>query len=115
MPELQNPEQTDRSDFIDSRRLPDTKGFGSSARSFRAHGRPVASVARGSATRRNRAQSLLRLESVNAWIASCEHPEARADRIRRRPRLRAVEPSRVPVAMQRNDVGPLAGTSGSHD
>jgi predicted DNA-binding transcriptional regulator AlpA len=56
-----------------------------------------------------------RLESVNTWIASCERPEARADRIRRRPRLRAVEPSRVPVAMQRNDVGPLAGTSGSHD
>jgi len=56
-----------------------------------------------------------RLESVNAWIASCERPEARADRSRRRPRLRAVEPSRVPVAMQRNDVGPLAGTSSSHD
>ena len=56
-----------------------------------------------------------RLESVNTWIASCERPEARADRIRRRPRLRAVEPSRVPVAMQRNDVGPLAGTSSSHD
>ena len=27
-----------------------------------------------------------RLESVNAWIASCERPERRADRIRRRPR-----------------------------
>ena len=56
-----------------------------------------------------------RLESVNAWIASCERPEARADRSRRRPRLRAVEPSRVPVSMQRNDVGALAGPSGSHD
>jgi len=56
-----------------------------------------------------------RLESVAAWIASCEQPQARADRIGRRPRLRAVEPSRVPVAMQRNDVGPFAGTSGSHD
>ena len=56
-----------------------------------------------------------RLESVNTWIASCELPEARADRSRRRPRLRAVEPSRVPVAMQRNDVGPFTGSSGSHD
>jgi predicted DNA-binding transcriptional regulator AlpA len=56
-----------------------------------------------------------RLESVNAWIASCERPEARADRSGRRSRLRAVEPSRVTVAIQRNDVGPLAGTSGSHD
>jgi predicted DNA-binding transcriptional regulator AlpA len=56
-----------------------------------------------------------RLESVNAWIASCERSEARADRSRRRPRLRAVEPSRVPVAMQRNDVGALSGPSGSHN
>ena len=56
-----------------------------------------------------------RLESVNAWIASCERPEARADRSRRRPRLRAVEPSGVPVAMQRNDVGALSGPSGSHN
>ncbi len=45
--------ETDRSDFLDSRRLSDTKEFGSSARSFRAHGRPVASFPRGSATRRN--------------------------------------------------------------
>ena len=56
-----------------------------------------------------------RLESVNAWIASCERPEARADRVRRRPRLRAVEPSRVSVSMQRNDVGALPGPSGSHN
>ena len=56
-----------------------------------------------------------RLESVSAWIASCERHEARADRGRRRPRLRAVEPSRVPVAMQRNDVGAFPGPSGSHD
>jgi predicted DNA-binding transcriptional regulator AlpA len=56
-----------------------------------------------------------RLESVNAWIASCERPGARADRSRRRPRLRAVEPSGVPVAMQRNDVGALSGPSGSHN
>ena len=54
-----------------------------------------------------------RVESVNACIASCERPEARADRVRRRPRLRAVEPSRVPVAMQRNDIGALSGPSGS--
>ena len=60
MPELENPErkQTDR-DFIDSRRLSDTKEFGASARSFRAHSRPMASFPRGSATRRNRAQGLL--------------------------------------------------------
>jgi predicted DNA-binding transcriptional regulator AlpA len=56
-----------------------------------------------------------RLESVNAWIASCERPEARADRVSRRPRLRAVEPSRVSVSMQRNDVGALPGPSGSHN
>ncbi len=55
-----------------------------------------------------------RLESVSAWIASCERPEPRAGR-RRRARLRAVDLSRVPVAMQRNDVGPLAGTSGGHN
>ncbi len=56
-----------------------------------------------------------RLESVNTWIASCERTEARADRIRRRPRLRAVEPSRVSVSMQRNDIGALPGPSGSHN
>jgi len=56
-----------------------------------------------------------RLESVNAWIASCEHPESRAGRSRRLPRLRAVAPSRVPVAMQGNDVGSLAGPSGSNN
>ncbi|MGH8337201.1 MAG: helix-turn-helix domain-containing protein [Gammaproteobacteria bacterium] len=56
-----------------------------------------------------------RLESVNAWIASCERSEARADRIRRRPRLRAVEPSRVSASMQGNDVGALPGPSGSHN
>jgi predicted DNA-binding transcriptional regulator AlpA len=56
-----------------------------------------------------------RLESVNAWIASCERPEARADRVRRRPRLRAVEPSSVAVPMQRNHLGALSGPSGSND
>jgi len=56
-----------------------------------------------------------RLESINTWIASCERTEARADRIRRRPRLRAVEPSRVSVSMQRNDIGALPGPSGSHN
>jgi predicted DNA-binding transcriptional regulator AlpA len=55
-----------------------------------------------------------RLESVSAWIASCERPEPRAGRTRR-ARLRAVDPSRVPVAMQRNNVGPLAGSGGSHN
>ena len=54
-----------------------------------------------------------RLESVSAWIASCERPEPRAGRTRR-ARL-AVDPSRVPVAMQRNNVGPLAGSGGSHN
>ncbi len=56
-----------------------------------------------------------RLESVNAWIASCERHEARADRGRRRPRLRAVGPSRVSLSMQRNDIGALPGPSGSHN
>ena len=56
-----------------------------------------------------------RLESVNAWIASCEHPESRAGRSRRLPRLRAVAPSRVPVGMQGNDVDSLAGPSGSNN
>ncbi len=55
-----------------------------------------------------------RLESVSAWIASRERPEPRAGRTRR-ARLRAVDPSRVPVAMQRNNVGPLAGSGGSHN
>lgn len=55
-----------------------------------------------------------RLESVSAWIASCERPEPRAGRARR-ARLRAVDPSRVAVPMQRNHVGALSGPSGSHD
>ncbi|WP_423961759.1 helix-turn-helix transcriptional regulator [Candidatus Binatus sp.] len=55
-----------------------------------------------------------RLESVSAWIASCERPEPRAGRTRR-ARLRAVDPSRVPVSTQRNNVGPLAGSGGSHN
>jgi len=55
-----------------------------------------------------------RLESVSAWVASCERPEPRAGRTRR-ARLRAVDPSRVPVAVQRNNVGPLAGPGGSHN
>ena len=56
-----------------------------------------------------------RLESVNAWIASCERPEARADRVRRQQRLRAVDLSRVPISMQRNDVSALPGPGGSHN
>ncbi len=56
-----------------------------------------------------------RLESVSAWIASCERPEARANRARRQPSLRAVDRSRVPVAMQRNDVSTLPGPGGSHN
>ena len=55
-----------------------------------------------------------RLESVSAWMASCERPEPRAGRARR-VRLRAVDPSRVPGAMQRNHVGALSGSSGGHD
>lgn len=54
-----------------------------------------------------------RLESVSAWIAACERPEARAHRARRQQR--AVDPSRVSISMQRDDVGPLRGSSGSHN
>src|ERR1700730_15593207 len=39
-----------------------------------------------------------RLESVSAWIASCERPEARANRARRQQRLRAVAPSGVSIS-----------------
>ena len=56
-----------------------------------------------------------RLESVSAWIASCERPEARANRARRQQRLRAVDPSGVSISMQRNHVGAFSGPSGSHD
>jgi len=55
-----------------------------------------------------------RLESVSAWIASCERPEPRAGHARR-ARLRAVDPSRAPIPMQRNHVGTLSGPSGSHN
>ncbi len=53
-----------------------------------------------------------RLESVSTWVASCERPEPRAGHARRAP-LRAVDSSRVPLAMKRNDVGSLARPSGS--
>jgi hypothetical protein len=55
-----------------------------------------------------------RPESVSAWIASCDRPEPRAGRARW-ARLRAVDPSRVPISMQRNNVGPLAEQGGSHN
>lgn len=55
-----------------------------------------------------------RVESVSAWIASCERPEPRAGHARR-ARIRAVDSSRVPISMQRNHVGALAGPSGSHN
>lgn len=55
-----------------------------------------------------------RFESVSAWIASCEHPEPRAGRARR-ARLRALDPSRLSISMQRNNVGPLAGSGGSRN
>lgn len=52
-----------------------------------------------------------RLESVNAWVASCERPEPRAGHARR-PRSRAISPSGVPIPTQRNHLGPLVGPSG---
>jgi predicted DNA-binding transcriptional regulator AlpA len=52
-----------------------------------------------------------RLESVNAWVASCERPEPRAGRTRRL-RSRAIGPSGVQILTQRNHLGPLAGPSG---
>jgi hypothetical protein len=73
--------------------------------------RAVTSSRRGASHSNARAQK----SRSNAWIASCERHEARADRIRRRPRLHAVEPSRVSVSMQGNDVGALPGPSGSHN
>ncbi len=53
-----------------------------------------------------------RLESVSAWVASCERPEPRSGRARR-PRSREIDPSGVPIPTQRNHVGALAGPSGS--
>lgn len=55
-----------------------------------------------------------RLESVNAWIASCERPEPRAGRTRR-PRSCAVDSSRLAVSTERNDLGPLPGSSRGND
>jgi predicted DNA-binding transcriptional regulator AlpA len=116
MPELKNPEakQTDRIPSI-------LAGYLTPKNLAQALGVSERTVARWHRLREGPPRVdfgrkvFYRLESVNAWIASCERPEARADRSRRRPRLRAVELSRVPVAMQRNDVGALAGPSGSHN
>jgi len=55
-----------------------------------------------------------RLESVSAWMVSRERPEPRGDRVRR-VRLRTIDPSRVPIPMQRNHIGPLPRPSGSHN
>lgn len=116
MPELKNPEakQTDHIPSILAGYLTPTnlaQALGVSERTVaRWHrfreGPPRVEIGR---------KVFYRLESVNAWIASCERTEARADRVRRRPRLRAVEPSRVSVSMQGNDVGALPGPSGSHN
>ena len=54
-----------------------------------------------------------RLESVSAWIASCERPEPRAGRAR--ARLRSAGSSRVPIASQRNDFRALPRPSGSNN
>ena len=55
-----------------------------------------------------------RLESVSTWIASCERPEPRADRIRR-VRVRTTDSSRTTVPVERNHFRGLSGPSGSHD
>lgn len=55
-----------------------------------------------------------RLESVSSWIAACERPEPRAERVKR-VRSHSVDSSRLPIAMQRNNLGALPGTSGSND
>jgi predicted DNA-binding transcriptional regulator AlpA len=55
-----------------------------------------------------------RLESVSAWMASCERPEPRADRVKR-VRFRSTDPSRAAIPMKRNHVGALARPSGSHN
>ncbi len=55
-----------------------------------------------------------RAESVSAWMVSRERPEPRADRVRR-VRLRTIDPSRVPIPMQRNHIGALPRPSGSHN
>jgi predicted DNA-binding transcriptional regulator AlpA len=54
-----------------------------------------------------------RLESVSAWIASCERPEPRAGRAR--SRLLAPDSLRVSIAPQRNDFRTLTGPRGGHD
>ena len=56
-----------------------------------------------------------RKESVLAWIASCEHPEPRAGRARRRPRPRTGDPSRLAVPTERNDLRPLPGSGDGDD
>jgi predicted DNA-binding transcriptional regulator AlpA len=55
-----------------------------------------------------------RLESVNAWIASCERPEPRAGRARR-PRPRTTDPSSVAISAKGHNVSPLPGSSGGDD
>jgi predicted DNA-binding transcriptional regulator AlpA len=52
-----------------------------------------------------------RLESVIAWIASCEHPEPRAGRARR-PRQRTTDPSSVAIPAKGHNVSTLAGSGG---
>jgi hypothetical protein len=115
MPELQNPEEgTDQVSSI-------LAGYMTPKNLAQALGVSERTVARWHRLREGPPRVefgrkvFYRLESVNTWIASCERPEARADRVRRRPRLRAVEPSRVAVPMQRNHLGALSGPSGSHD
>jgi predicted DNA-binding transcriptional regulator AlpA len=55
-----------------------------------------------------------RLESVTAWVASCERPEPRSGRARR-PRSRAIDSSRLTVSTERNDLSSLSGSSGGND
>jgi predicted DNA-binding transcriptional regulator AlpA len=54
-----------------------------------------------------------RLESVSAWVASCERPEPRAGR--GRPHLRVSDPLRVSIAPHRNDFRTLPRPRGGDD
>lgn len=56
-----------------------------------------------------------RKETVMAWIASCEHPEPRAGRTRRRPQPRTGNSPRLAVPTERSDVAPLPGSDSGDD
>jgi hypothetical protein len=84
------------------------------ARSFGTHDRTLASLPGRSAAGPEIGRKVYyRLESVSAWIASCERPEPRAGRAR--SRLLAPDSLRVSIAPQRNDFRTLTGPRGGHD